>query len=81
MQYLNNVDYTTSNSNRTINGLDDLSKDELIKKLIKLKSKKKDGHLIPKGYFDLFGPLRTGIEHYEGGGYSKKKKGRFRVRV
>jgi vacuolar-type H+-ATPase subunit E/Vma4 len=81
MQYLNNVDYTSSNSNRTINGLDDLSKDELIQKIIKLRSKRKDGRLIPSGYFDLSVPLRTGIEHYEGGGYSKKKKGRFRVRV
>ena len=80
MQYLNNVDYTTS-STRPINGLDDLSKDELIEKIIKLKTKRKDGFLIPSGYFDLSVPLRTGIEHYEGGGYSKKKKGRFRIRV
>ena len=81
MQYLNNLDYTSSNSTRTINGLDDLSKDELIQKIIKLRSKRKDGRLIPSGYFDLSVPLRTGIEHYEGGGYSKKKKGRFRIRV
>ena len=81
MQYLNNVDYTSSTSTRTINGLDDLSKDELIEKIIKLKTKRKDGYLIPSGYFDLSVPLRTGIEHYEGGGYSKKKKGRFRIRV
>ncbi len=40
MQYLNHVDYTSSTSNRTINGLDDLRKDELIKKLIELRSKK-----------------------------------------
>ena len=81
MQYLNNLDYTSSNSTRTINGLDDLSKDELIQKIIKLRSKRKDGRLIPSGYFDLSVPLLTGIEHYEGGGYSKKKKGRFRTRV
>ena len=81
MQYLNNVDYTSSTSTRTINGLDDLSKDELIGKIIKLKTKRKDGYLIPSGYFDLSVPLRTGIEHYEGGGYSKKKKGRFKIRV
>ena len=76
MQYLNNVDYTSSQSTRTINGLNDLSKDELIEKLIKLRSKKKDGQLIPSGYFDLSVPLRTGIEHYEGGGYSKRKAAR-----
>jgi hypothetical protein len=29
MQYLNNVDYTSNTSTRTINGLDDLSKDGL----------------------------------------------------
>jgi hypothetical protein len=81
MQYNNKVDYTSSQSTRTINGLDDLSKDELIEKIIKLRSKRKDGHLIPWGYFDLSVPLRTGTEHYEGGGYSKKKKGRFRIRV
>ena len=81
MQYLNHVDYTSSTSTRTINGLDDLSKDELIEKIIKLRSKRKDGHLIPSGYFDLSVPLRSGIEHYAGGGYSKKKKGRFRIRV
>ena len=81
MQYLNNVDYTSSESTRTINGINDLRKDELIEKIIKLRSKKKDGHLIPSGYFDLSIPLRTGIEHYDGGGYSKKKKGRFQIRV
>ena len=81
MQYLNHVDYTSSTSTRTINGLDDLSKDELIEKIIKLRSKRKDGHLIPSGYFDLSVPLRTGTEHYEGGGYSKRKKGSFRIRV
>ncbi len=41
MQYVNNVDYTSSNSTRTIIGLDGLSKDELIEKRIKLRSKKK----------------------------------------
>ena len=81
MQYVNNVDYTSSNSTRTIIGLDGLSKDELIEKRIKLRSKKKKGQLIPSGYFDLSVPLCTGIEHYEGGGYSKKKKGRFQIRV
>ena len=81
MQYFNQVDYTSSTSNRTINGLDSLSKDELIEKIIKLRSKKKNGQLIPLGYFDVTVPLLTGIEHYEGGGYSKKKKGRFRIRV
>ena len=80
MQYLNQVDYTSSNSTRTINGLDDLSKDELIQKIIKLRSKRKDGELIPSGYFDLSVPLRTGTEHYESGGYSKRKQGRFKVR-
>ena len=54
----------------------------LLKKQLSLdRSKRKDGHLIPSGYFDLSVPLRSGIEHYEGGGYSKKKKGRFRIRV
>ena len=81
MQYLNDVDYMSSTSTRTINGLDDLSKDELIEKIIKLKTKRKDGYLISSGYFDLSVPLRTGIEHYEGGGYSKKKKCRFRIGV
>jgi hypothetical protein len=52
----------------------DVSKDPI-------RSKRKDGHLIPSGYFDLSVPLRTGTEHYEGGGYSKKKKGRIRIRV
>jgi vacuolar-type H+-ATPase subunit E/Vma4 len=81
MQYLNHVDYTSSTSTRTINGLDDLSKDELIEKLIKLRSKRKDGKLIPSECFDLSIPLRTGTEHYEGGGYSKRKKGRFHNRA
>jgi hypothetical protein len=81
MEYNNKVDYTSSQSTRTINGLDDLSKDELIEKIMKLRSKRKDGQLIPSGYFDLSIPLRTGIEHYEGGGYSKRKKGRFRIRA
>ena len=76
MQYFNNVDYTSSNSTRTITGLDNLSKDELIEKLNKLRNKKKGGQLIPSGYFDLSVPLRTGIEHYEGGGYSKRKAAR-----
>jgi hypothetical protein len=31
---------------------------------------KKNGHLIPHGYFIV--PLLTGIEHYNGG-YSKRK--------
>jgi len=81
MQYNNKVDYTSSQSTRTINGLDDLSKDELIEKLIKLRNKRKDGELIPSGYFDLSVPLRTGFEHYVGGGYSKRKQGRFKIRA
>jgi len=60
MQYNNKVDYTSSQSTRTINGLDDLSKDELIEKLIKLRSKRNDGKLIPSECFDLSVPLRTG---------------------
>jgi hypothetical protein len=51
MRYLNNVDYTSSTSTRTVNGLDNLSIDELIDKIIKLKTKRKDGHLNPSGYF------------------------------
>ena len=81
MQYLNNVDYTSSNSTRTINGLDDLSKDELIEKIIKLRRKKKDGQLIPPKYFDLSNPFLSPTSHLEGGGYSKKKQGRFKVRL
>ncbi len=80
MQYLNNVDYTSSNSTRTINGLDDLSKDELLQNIIKLRSKRKDVHLIPSGHFDLSVPLLTGNKHYKGGGYSKRKRP-FRIRV
>jgi hypothetical protein len=49
MQYLNNVDYTSSTSTRTINGLDDFSKDELIEKLIKLRRKKKMVYQSLKG--------------------------------
>ena len=67
------TDYTSSTSTRTIIGLDDLSKDELIEKLIKLRRKKKNGQSIPLGYFDLSVPLVSGIEHYEGGGFSKRK--------
>ena len=40
MQYVAQVDYTSSTSNRTIIGLDSLSKDELIENIIKLRSKK-----------------------------------------
>ena len=78
MQYFNQVDYTSSTSNRTINGLDSLSKDELIEKIIMLRSKKKNG---PLDYFDVTVPLLHGNEHYNGGGYSKRKKGRFKVRA
>jgi hypothetical protein len=46
---------------------------------MKLRSKRKDGQLIPSGYFDLSVPLRTGFEHYEGGGYSKRKQGRLKI--
>ena len=81
MQYIAQVDYTSSTSNRTINGLDSLSKDELIEKIFKLRSKKKNGQLIPLSYFDVTVPLLNGKEHYNGGGYSKKKKGRFKIRV
>ncbi len=48
---------------------------------MKLRSKRKDGQLIPSGYFDLSVPLRTGFEHYEGGGYSKRKKCHFKIRA
>ena len=81
MQYFNQVDYTSSTSNRTINGLDSLSKDELIEKIIMLRRKKKNGQLIPLSYFDVTVPLLNGNEHYNGGGYSKRKKGRFKVRA
>ena len=73
MQYVSQVDYTSSTSTRTIIGLDSLSKDELIEKIIKLRHKKKDGQLIPLGYFDLSVPLRSEIEHYNVGNNSKKK--------
>ena len=73
MQYVAQVDYTSSTSTRTIVGLDSLSKDELIEKIIKLRNKKKNGQIIPLGYFDVTVPLLNGNEHYEGGGYSKKK--------
>ena len=73
MQYVSQVDYTSSTSTRTIIGLDSLSKDELIEKIIKLRSKKKNGKLIPFGYFDLIVPILNGNEHYNGGGYSKRK--------
>ncbi len=73
IQYLTNKDFTSSTSNRTIDGIDDLSKDELIEKIIKLRHKKKDGQLIPLGYFDLSVPLRSEIEHYNVGNNSKKK--------
>ena len=73
MQYISHVDYTSSTSNRTIIGLDSLSKDELVEKIIKLRSKKKNGQLIPLSYFDVTVPLLNGNEHYNGGGYSKRK--------
>ena len=73
MQYVAQVDYTSSTSTRTITGLDSLSKDELIEKIIKLRSKKKNGKLIPLGYFDVTVPILNGNEHYNGGGYSKRK--------
>ena len=73
MQYVAQVDYTSSTSTRTIIGLDSLSKDELIEKIIKLRSKKKNGKLIPIGYFDVTVPILNGNEHYNGGGYSKRK--------
>ena len=78
MQYLNNVDYTSSTSTRTINGLDDFSKDELIEKLIKLRRKKKDGLSIPLGYFDLSVPFVSGIEHYSYNNNSKRKGRRIK---
>ena len=73
MQYVAQVDYTSSTSTRNITGLDSLSKDELIEKIIKLRSKKKNGKLIPLGYFDVTVPILNGNEHYNGGGYSKRK--------
>ena len=73
IQYLTNKDFTSSTSNRTIDGIDDLSKDELVEKIIMLRHKKKDGQLIPLGYFDLSVPLRSEIEHYNVGNNSKKK--------
>jgi len=73
IQYLTNKDFTSSTSNRTIDGIDDLSKDELVEKIIKLRHKKKDGQLIPLGYFDLSVPLRSEIEHYNVDNNSKKK--------
>ena len=51
MQYFNQVDYTSSTSTRTIIGLDSLSKDELIEKIIKLRSKKKNGQLMMEEYY------------------------------
>ena len=81
MQYITHVDYTSSTSNSTIIGLDSLSKDELIEKIIKLSSKRKNGQLIPLGYFDVTVPLLNGNEHFNGGGYSKRKKGRFKIRA
>ncbi len=71
MQYNNKVDYTSSQSTRIINGLDDLSKDELIEKIMKLRGKRKDGKLIPSGYFDLSVPLRTGFVQKENKAASK----------
>ena len=73
MQYVAQVDYTSSTSTRNITGLDSLSKDELIEKIIKLRSKKKNGKPIPLGYFDVTVPILNGNEHYNGGGYSKRK--------
>ena len=45
----------------------------IIEKIIKLRSKKKNGKLIPLGYFDVTVPILNGNEHYNGGGYSKRK--------
>ncbi len=45
----------------------------LSNKLLSLEVKK-EGQLIPLGYFDLSVPLRSGMEHYDGGGYSKRKR-------
>ncbi len=56
MQYVINVGYTSNSSTRTVNGRDDLSKDELIEMNFKLTSKRRDGKFFPLGYFDLSVP-------------------------
>jgi hypothetical protein len=43
----------------------------LLKKWLSLEVKK-NGQLIPPGYFDLSVPHLNGNEHYKGGGYSKR---------
>ena len=78
MQFSTHKDFTSEQSTRTISGLTDWSKDELIEKIIKFRNKKINGKYIPLGYFDLSIPLLRGNEHLTGGGYSKRKGRRIK---
>ena len=62
-EYLTNRDFTSELSNRSIIGIEDLSKDELIEKIIELRSKK-NGQLIPLAYFNLSVPVLNVNESY-----------------
>ena len=78
MQFSTHKDFTSEESTRTISGLADWSKDELIEKIIKFRNKKILGKYVPLGYFDLSIPLLRGNEHLTGGGYSKRKGRRIK---
>ena len=62
-EYLTNRDFTSELSNRSIIGIEDLSKDELIEKIIELRSKQ-NGQLIPLAYFNLSVPVLNVNESY-----------------
>ena len=78
MQFSTHKDFTSEQSTRTISGLADWSKDELIEKIIKFRNTKVRGKDIPLAYFDLSAPLLDGNEHLRGGGYSKRKGRRIK---
>ena len=78
VQFSTHKDFTTEQSTRTISGLADWSKDELIERIIKFRNTKVRGKDIPLAYFDLSVPVLDGNEHYRGGGYSKRKGRRIK---
>ena len=81
IQYLTNIDFTSGQSNKSIIGIDDLSKDGLIENNVKLRSKKKDGQPIPLAYFNLSVPILMEMNIITVVAVQKKEKGRFKVRV
>ena len=71
------IDYTSNNSTKL--SIDNLNKDDLIKRII---NGSKDFHnIVLIELFDLSIPMSRLYVDLSGGGYSKKKKGRFKVRA